>query len=263
MNFDFIFVVLVYRNINDLKEFFLHYSVKNSKVIVVNSFYDEESETAIKNIAFYNKADFISVPNKGYGFGNNRGCEYALKKYNFKYLVISNADIEIQKLQIQMLDGCDGKIVAPRLINKVGRNQNPSNPYSSSKLHLFLMKTAFLYNLRRMFVLFSIESRLKKIYFQITYAFTKKNKIFAPHGAFTIFSSSALKKLFPVYDENIFLFCEEPHLGNLAMKNNIPIVYKPQIEIYHKEDGSMRIASINTFEKTKESFLKFYQRWYG
>ena len=262
MVYDFIFIVLVYRNTKDLEEFFIHQNTLNAKVIVVNSFYDDETERKFRKIAKVNDADFISVPNKGYGFGNNRGCEYALRKYKFKYLIISNADIEIRKMDVSMLQGCEDSIVAPQLLNKNGRNQNPSNPFVSSTIYLKLMHYVFANNKRYLLPFFSVVSRLKKIIFHLLCGIFNRNKIFAPHGAFTIFSYRAIKKLFPVYDEDIFLFCEEPHLGNLARKNKIPVIYIPSIKIYHKEDGSMRLASIDVFEKTRKSFLIFYDKWY-
>lgn len=262
MVYDFVYVVLVYRNTLDLEQFFIHQTTPNSKVIVVNSFFDEKTETQFRKIALLNDADFISLPNKGYGFGNNRGCEFALKKYDFKYLIVSNADIEVVDFNIEMLAGCDSKIVAPRLVNKKGHNQNPANPYASSKLYLRLMKFAFEHNKRRLLYIFAAVSRFRKLCFNLIYFFFKHDTIFAPHGAFTIISHSALLKLYPIYNENIFLFCEEPHLGCLARANQVSIVYKPTIKIFHKEDGSMNVASINIFEKTRESFLKFYNYWY-
>ena len=63
MKYDFVFVVLVYRNTRDLKDFFSSLLLSAVKVIVVNSFYDEESECEFKNIAEANNADFLSVPN--------------------------------------------------------------------------------------------------------------------------------------------------------------------------------------------------------
>lgn len=101
MIYDFIFVVLVYRNTSDLVDFFASLKLERTRVIVVNSFYDKESELQFKQIAESNHADFLSVPNKGYGAGNNRGVEYALKHYDFKYLVISNADVEIKNWILQ------------------------------------------------------------------------------------------------------------------------------------------------------------------
>ena len=101
--YDIVFVVLVYRNTDDLKDFFLHNHIKNSHVIVVNSYYDDVSEGDFRKIAEDNGASFISVPNKGYGAGNNRGIEYALEHFNFDFLVISNADIQISKFDFNLL----------------------------------------------------------------------------------------------------------------------------------------------------------------
>ena len=113
MTYDFIFVVLVYRNTSDLIDFFASLKLERTKVIVVNSFYDEESEKQFKQISEINHADFLSVPNKGYGAGNNRGVEYALKHYDFKYLVISNAD-EIKAMSKEYLDNRKNGIYAPQ-----------------------------------------------------------------------------------------------------------------------------------------------------
>ena len=104
MTYDFIFVVLVYRNTSDLIDYFASLKLERTRVIVVNSFYDEESELKFKQIAESNHADFLSVPNNGYGTGNNRGVKYALDHYDFKYLVISNADVEIKAMSKEYLD---------------------------------------------------------------------------------------------------------------------------------------------------------------
>lgn len=64
-----VFVVLVYRNTQDLRDFFKYIDIKDSHTIVVNSYYDEQTVIEFKKIALKAEADFISVPNKGYGAG--------------------------------------------------------------------------------------------------------------------------------------------------------------------------------------------------
>ena len=132
MKYDFIFIVLVYRNTKDLKDFFDSYNLANSKVIVVNSFYDKESESDFKKIAEANNADFLSVPNKGYGAGNNRGVDFALAHYDFKYLVISNADICIEKMDLSAFCGFKEGIYAPSIHTLSGKQQNPHMPFHIS-----------------------------------------------------------------------------------------------------------------------------------
>ena len=99
-SYDIVFVVLVYRNTDDLKDFFLHNHIKNSHTIVVNSYYDDKSEGFFSKIAEENGASFISVPNKGYGAGNNRGVEYALEHFDFEFLVNNMTQEDVQKLML-------------------------------------------------------------------------------------------------------------------------------------------------------------------
>lgn len=261
MTYDFVFVVLVYRNINDLKEFFLHYSVRNSKVIVVNSFYDEESEMQFKQIAEKNYADFLSVPNKGYGAGNNRGIEYALKHYTFKYLVISNADVEIKRLFIADLEKYGVGIFAPKIQTLSGKNQNPSCPFIPSLLTEIYKKWCYSRNHRKLIWFYYMSSRLKKCLFYILGK--NRRRIFSAHGAFVIFSADITKELFPFYSETMFLFNEEEHLGRLAKSHGIKTLYVPEIIIKHKEDGSIKLASIHDFEMKKQSFEVYYNYWFS
>ena len=115
--FDIVFVVLVYRNTQDLVDFFKSNQISRSKTIVVCSHYNDDTDTRFSEIARINLADFIVVPNKGYGYGNNKGCEYALSNYDFKYLIISNADIKIEQFDIE-----DVKINNPYIVRKISHH---------------------------------------------------------------------------------------------------------------------------------------------
>ena len=262
-NFDFVFVVLVYRNTGDLEDFFSSNSIPCSRVIVVNSFYDKESDALFQQIARAHGADFISVPNKGYGYGNNRGCEYALEHYDFKYLVISNADITIETLDVAELARFGEAIIAPKLINLKGKNQNPHWPFKISRMELKWVYNAYLKRRKRLFYLFAVLSRIRKNVFLLFNKMFGRTRIFAPHGAFTVFSSSAIRKLYPLYDENIFLFCEEGDVAFKSKQLNIPVFYSDRNVIHHKEDGSISLENHNLFELGRESYFKFYNHWFG
>lgn len=261
MVYDFVFVVLVYRNTRDLKEFFCNLTLPNAKVVVVNSFFDDMSERAFKDIANDNGADFISVPNKGYGAGNNRGCEYAINHYKFRYLIISNADIEVKKMDIMNLEPFSNGIVAPKTLTLAGKNQNPfmvrQHP-CFDKIKNWAYRNSF----HKVTFLFSIISRLEReIFLKILYPIFHNNRIYAAHGAFVIIPYKILLGLCPIYNEKMFLFVEEEHLGKLAKKNNIPIFYNPKIIISHKEDGSTG-ALDNSYKYVRDSFQIFYKYWY-
>ncbi len=258
-HYDIIFVVLVYRNENDLEDFFSHFHLENCKVIVVNSFYDEVSEGKIKKIAIRYDADFLSVPNNGYGAGNNRGCRYALDNYLFEYLVISNADIMIEKLDIFDLKRYKDSIIAPQILNLSNKKQNPSVPFKPSFAIERLRYWIYCGNHNKLIWLYFCYSRLMKVFYYCISGFRKK--IFSAHGAFVIFPQKVVQQLYPFYNEEMFLFNEEEHLARHAMLNKINTYYAPEIIIRHKEDGSMNLENINEFEKLKQSYLVYYDYW--
>lgn len=258
-NFDFIFVVLTYRNTNDLDDFFKHNKIENAHTIVVNSFYDEQTENTFKEIAQRNDADFISVQNRGYGAGNNAGCKYAIENFKFKYLVISNADIMIESFNIKDVEPYRDSIIAPKIINLSGKNQNPSVPFMPSIITEKFRYWIYTGNHYRILWVYFALSRFKKTLFYAISLF--RRKIFSAHGAFLIVPENVLKKLYPLYNEDMFLFNEEEHLGRYAKQKGIDTYYVPEIIIRHKEDGSMSVANINEFEKLKQSYLVYYKYW--
>ena len=97
--YELVFVVLVYRNIDVLRQFFSTLTLSCSyRVIVVNSFFNQETEEACRALSKEYDADFIPVPNKGFGAGNNSGCQYVMDHYQYRYLILSNSDIIIRDI---------------------------------------------------------------------------------------------------------------------------------------------------------------------
>lgn len=258
--FRIIFVVLVYRNTQDLLDFFKYNIIEDSKVIVVNSYFDEKTDALFRKIAFDNDAEFISVPNKGYGAGNNRGIEYALEKYKFDYLIISNADITIQTFSFKELKKYGDCIIAPRLRARCGKNQNPSSPFKPFKIIEKLLYKVYEGDHDKIVILFYVWSRLNKIIYYLISRFRKK--IYSPHGAFFIIPYDILKKIVPIYNERTFLFYEEHHLGKLLYSKKIKVIYVPSIVINHKEDGSVSFLEVNNFKLMKDGYMTYYDYWY-
>ena len=125
---EIVFVVLVYRNIDDLQNFIIYTKSKvqcNYKIIVIDAKYSDEVSKDIENICFQNKLVYIQIDNKGYGYGNNVGIEYANNMYEYKYIIICNPDVEfISTLRIENL--CDSEmIIAPQIIANNNKLQNP------------------------------------------------------------------------------------------------------------------------------------------
>lgn len=259
--FDFVIVVLVYKNTKDLEDFFKYYDLPNSKVIVVNSYFDDKSLLIFKQIAERYDAIFMNVENKGYGYGNNKGISYAINNFRFKYLIVSNADVMISNLSIDIISKYSKEIIAPQIIARRGRNQNPNMPYMISSIEAKGRYICYKNNYKALIYLFYMLSRLYKILFSFT-SFKKCRFIYSAHGCFLILSNYALQNLYPLYNENMFLFYEELHLAKKALHNGIKTIYIPDIKIYHKEDGSVSLLQKNIFQLMKQSYIEYYYTWH-
>lgn len=253
-----IYCALTYKNTDDIITFLKSVAKKdkNYKVIIINSFYDDISNQKFEKIAYEHDCDFLQVENRGYGYGNNQGIMYARETYEFDFLVVCNPDTEI--VHLANLENYVEKtmLVAPKIIRNDGRNQNPmrvTKPFFSEKVAYlgFKRKVPF-------FVLSSIC--LNKLD-RILHNASKKNTIYECHGSFIIFTHKALDKLIPVFDEKIFLFCEESDLAKKCKEAMIPIVYDSNYIIRHYEDGSMKLSSWNLKKILAESFIYYYEKW--
>ena len=190
--YDCVIIVLTYKNVNDIADFFHHISITESKVIVVNSFYDTKTAGQVEQIAKKNNADFLNVENRGYGYGNNIGIQYAREHYLFKYLIISNPDIIIKKFDINFADGDLSSIYAPKILTLRGKNQNPYY-YSYCQAIEYLK---YLGNKKNNRLLFYLPVIINKIYRILRATIgdilkIKKEKIYAAHGSFVIIGRDA------------------------------------------------------------------------
>jgi GT2 family glycosyltransferase len=88
-----------------------------------------------------------------------------------------------------------------------------------------------------------------------------KNIIYSAHGSFVILTKSALDLLYPLYNERMFLLGEEEHLAKQADKKNVKTYYEPNIEILHKEDGSMKLLNKKVFELERQSYMEYFLYW--
>ena len=251
--FSTIIVVLVYKNIAVLKDFFRSLSMDSCKVIVVNSFYDEKSLKECEDVARINDAIFLPIPNKGYGYGNNVGVKYALDNYSFDFLVLSNSDIEIKKIELLKKFKCEDIIIAPKTIMRTGKHQNPDTPWELPFIYPML-SYALNKKSKLVYVLCHICTRLSREVFRL-YAFIirkERYRIFSAHGSFVIFTKKSAAKMYPFFDEEMFLFNEEWYLALKARKMNVPTYFIPQIEVFHYEGASSN--NIVYSEQDKLSF---------
>lgn len=259
--FDYVFVVLVYRNPRDLTVFLssLQQVEGSYQVVVVNSFYDEATRAQAEAIAREQHCDFLNVQNDGYGAGNNAGIRFASAHYQFSFLVVSNPDIEIQSLPASVLQNKEEAVLlGPLVRTENGKHQNPYMP-AYSRLREWLMR--FYAKHRRSMLPFYTAVALNKTHRILFNALGEKKarRVYALHGSFLLFSRKALKQLGEPFDRRMFLFREEDHLARRAKELGIPMRYTPSIRVLHHEDGSVRFLSEQTQRFALDSLRVYFK----
>jgi len=262
--YKYILVVLVYRNGEDLNAFFesvRKHIIDSFRIIVINSFFDNQSNKYIEDISKKNDCDFLKVDNKGYGAGNNRGIEFANQNYEYEFLIISNPDIEIKKFRHTILDNFNNSVIGPVILTKSNKNQNPYW-YCDNHLTEYLMYKGFKKRHKNLIYLGIILNKIIREAFLLIFKASKMryNRVFALHGSFVIFTSNVLKKIRLPYDEDMFLFAEEAYLAHLLSMNNLHSYITKDIEVYHKEDGSIKYSKINEGEEARKSVITYYEK---
>jgi hypothetical protein len=254
-----VFVVLTYRNTDDIKDFIVsvNENVDEYRIIIVNSYFDDDSMQKFEKIALENDCDFINIPNKGYSYGNNRGIDYARNHYDFEYLIISNPDIIVKKFSTEML-GFEG-IYCGKIITLNGKNQNPMLA-KECKLADKCLYIGYKNNLRLLFILGLLMNKLLRTFFRV-HSCKGPKRVFQPHGSFIVFSIKSIDILKEVFDENIFLFGEEGILAKRCKRLEIPVYYNLGLECIHKEDGSMKLFKGDLGQEYKNSVIYYYENY--
>lgn len=259
--YTYIVIVLVYRNYTDLIDCIksIQDKINLCKIIIVNAFYNNNSKKIIENIATEYNCDFINIDNKGYSYGNNIGINFALKKYNFKFIIISNPDIIVKQFDDSQIK--NKKIIAPKIVSHSGKLQNPMYIHENHFTE-FLIYKGFKKNNRILLVMgLFINKILNQYYVKIRFFHKSQYQIYAAHGSFVILSKEVVEKIIPLYDEKIFLFSEECVLAQKSKEYGFKTHYDSNIYVLHKEDGSMKFADFSINKELKKSNIYFYENY--
>lgn len=253
--YDVLFVVLVYRNVEVLKNFFKSLSLSYSyRVIIVNSFYDHDTEEDCRKLSLQYNADFISVPNKGYGTGNNIGCQYAVDHYDFRFLALSNSDIIIKDMSVLSDMKQTKAVYAPDTRMENGHRQNPHIPVRFG-FYMKLLDLSYRYKSEK---LMSVAFAINRVIRELFVLWTKLSggrmvRVFSAHGSFIILTSQAVRQLMPLFNEDMFLYNEELYLAHRCKLLGIPVYYVPRLSILHLEGASSTSAS-NAWQNHEDSY---------
>lgn len=261
--YKYVFVVLVYRNTNDLKEFIKNVNSFNldSHIVIVNSFYDEESKRSFEIIAKENKCTFLNIENRGYGYGNNRGIEFIRETFEYEYIIISNPDIEIQEFNDNDLIRYNQSVIGGVIETSNNKKQNPYW-YVENKFAEFLIYKGYKdISNYKFYIGIAINKLIREIFLMIfKVSRLKYKRVFALHGSFVLFPKLVIDKVGLPYDEDMFLFAEEAYLAHLLKSNNINSYITKDIKVLHKEDGCMSLSDIDENSEARKSVIKYYEK---
>lgn len=219
---------------------------------------------------FSNVHVLINESNLGFANGNNSGYVWLKNNYTFDYLCVLNNDILIEQDDfleriINKYDDYQFSVLGPDIVLKDnGHHQNPIffNGLSFSELKKFRDIMTFRKKIFPMYYFKELSKQLLKSVFHIQRP--TPNDIFllddnhppviynpVLHGACYIFSKNYTTIKDELFDKNTFMYFEENILHYDCMKNDMTMIYCPDIFVTHCEDVSTKAFIKNNYHREK------------
>lgn len=220
-------------------------STDNSYALLTKSF---------DNIPFFDviKAD----RNGGYSYGNNYGAKYAIEKYHSEYLAISNPDVIFdQNTLIQLIDTFK---LSPQIAMCAPIMKSVDGTFSIYSQRLPTYKD----DLSACSLKNNSKTLLTRGYISLD---TAENYIVTEMlpGSFFVIKSNCFIDI-GMFDENVFLYCEERILGYRLKKAGYIAIKRADLSYIHAHavTTSKAINLINRYKILFKSRL-YYQEVYG
>lgn len=199
--------------------------------IVDNASPNESFEKLQKNNI--QKIFVIQTPkNGGYGYGNNYGIRFLFKNVRSEHILLCNPDVIfeneiVDQLETFLQDNSSYAIAAPFMLDKNG-NKQKNTAFKIGNLFNYIMSFGMLY------------SKLFKPgeYVSITENNSIVMDVEAVAGSLFMFDAKKIVDK-AMFDENVFLYCEERMLGMKCQKAGYKIALLPQATFIHNHSVSI------------------------
>lgn len=219
-------------------------------IIVVDNNSSDRSYEKLKKFENEKIVVLRSDKNGGYGYGNNIGIKFAIKRYNKCNIIISNPDIEVKddtiKLMAKYLNNNLRVAIVSPVIKEHGtlnRGWKLSNGYKEMILSIPVIGK----KLRNKIIGYPPSHYNKKI-----------SNVDVISGCFFMIKSDVFKKI-NYFDENLFLYYEENVICSKIKKLNYDVIILNYCSIIHNNSVSIN-KSYNGLGKYK--MLKKSQMYY-
>lgn len=216
------------------------------KIIVVDNCSTDSSFEILSNY-ITDKIDVIKTNrNGGYGAGNNYGIKYLVEKYNSEYILLSNPDVivesnTLEKLEIFLRDNLDFIIAAPFMLNK-NRKKQINTAFRIPGLIDYIFSFELVWS----------KWISKNFYKDIFYEKEEIKEVDGVSGSLFLMDASKMLK-YGMYDENIFLYCEEISLAFKLKNSGLKTALLLQETFIHNH--SVSISKTYTSEIKKHELL--------
>lgn len=211
-----------------------------SHVVVVDNCSNDNSYQYLKECdAEFDLAK--SNSNNGYGSGNNIGISYLIDHYSSENILICNPDISISdetisQMEYELQRNESLAVIAPIMIipgkNSVSAWELPTKKQYICSLGIILAKIV-----------------KRKNYYNTHATDPYLKKVGCVAGSLFAFNTKRVN--LPLFDENIFLYCEETVLGLSVQKNNkeVALLCDAQYEHLHSTSISKAYSSLRKRHK--------------
>ena len=185
-------------------------SVKNyvcvRHILVVDNHSTDSSLSVLKKMENDKVLVVDSGKNGGYGAGNNFGIHYLCEKFHSDYILLSNPDVIVEEkvlvgLEEFLENNKDHAVVAPFMLDTSGRKQANTAFRIPSKWEYIISINFLFRKFTDSFYYKNIVSESQKIM-----------NVGSVTGSMFLMRTEDMLK-YGMYDENIFLYCEEIVLG--------------------------------------------------
>lgn len=253
------FLILHYKNINEttecIKSIIDNVKYDNYDIVIVDNGSNNNTGEELRDKYESNSKIkvIISEENLGFAKGNNIGFNYIKNNLDSDFIVMINSDtiIEqedfcqklIEKYELYKFDVCGIDIVL-----QDGTHTNPTVPNIKNINDIENLITKFKFNIKMCKLKLDIINVLStKVKTKIKRNDIKidrskdiiSNKEIQLHGSAMIFSKTFMEKYDGLYD-GTFLYFEEVSLRYICERDNLIVLYTPDIKIIHKESKSTK-----------------------
>jgi GT2 family glycosyltransferase len=268
----FVFVVLHYSAVHDtiecLNSLLSNVQYSNSEIVVVDNCCPDDGIVKLKNEFDKEKKIHFLQTDKNIGFakGNNVGYQYAKKVLNADFIILLNNDTIVEQdnflLKISEVYEKDCfAILGPDILStEDGEHQNPYTKVDLQEIRINILFYRLclalthlnLYDPITKSILFLSKALRGKQSADNNEFWKEPNENVKLQGSCLIFSPLYVKKYRGLFDKT-FMYVEEDILYYIARKENLKMVYSPEVRILHKEKSSTK-----SMNKTSREMKLFY-----